>query len=381
MVRQELDGTYYVDARDPQGKRKRLWGITSEKEAYRQEAAIKIGAVRTTPKAEYRSIENAINYYLENVSKGKDSYRHEELYFDRLGEFAINEQGLVFLTDIELMHLQALQTRLKRSLCPTTVNRHFSTYGDFFNKCLDWKWITASPMARLKALPYVIKKRKVWQDWQQQKIIDSLRDVYGDICFLFARTSIRPISICRLRWEDVNLEVPQIAALSKKGNRGTPRITEHPITPDVVNFLVAHRHKERLKGFGKDSDFVFTTHHGGQINVNWVCLAVSRKIAELRCEDPSFDGLVFYSFRHTLVTRVTNLVGIYEASRIAGHSSVAITEKFYARPTDKRLIEALNVSTADQRLSRVSNGDVDAQNHLKLVGSWTANLDKKRERD
>jgi integrase len=286
--------------------------------------------------------------YYDLVSTTKDCVLDEKLWLARFIDYLCGQERLVYLDDIELIHLQGLQKKLNSIVANSSVNRHFKTYKHFFKTCIKWGYLKHSPAAYLDSLSEEYGKRIELTDEQVQAFIDSSPSEWvKDFVYFFARTGIRHIGISRLNWIDVDFEKGHITTMSKKG-RGKFVKSKIPMPLDVSKFLMDLRKKHQGKELGQDNDPVFLNNQNRRVRPNTIQQYMS--IAKKKLGFDKIENLVFYCCRKTLVTKIGNQSGLEIASKVAGHTNTGTTQKYYFRVYDNRLNDAVNnVDTAVNR--------------------------------
>lgn len=273
-------------------------------------------------------IEDAISSYFE--SRQKEINHLYSISFERFKDHLLNAKDtrLMYVDEIRRSHVIGLRERLLKKLGPSSVNLYIRIYKGFFNYCIDHEWIRSNPLLNIKPLAFSHKKKKLWQTWQQKMLIDCFEGWMAESLYFFCLTGIRPSSIFRLKWSDLNNAKGLITAISFKSRGGARVESTHYLSKEVIQFLVRKKQSDQSNGFGNDGDFIFHKN-GKQRSPLSFCQRSKEMIMKLQKDDPSFDGLTIYSFRHTFVSMIGDEHGISVASKAIGHKSVLTTEKFY----------------------------------------------------
>jgi integrase len=360
------------------GKRCRFLKPTKEEAmALDNEAKLRIVAGPSSI-AKQISLKDAIRRYYSTVSPNKDSHANEKHYFSILFEFLTSPdfagEEIFNVDEVKLFHLQALQTHLVRNkvhstcfkkereeaneqwsllqtpkrcaqhpdLCrgkpvsPSTVNRFFSTYLDFFNRCDDWELLSKNPVTRLQPMKESPAKKKVHPPETVQAVIDDLEsrdeDWAADALFCMNGTGARPSELKRLRWRDVDRKEGLITLRSKKGD-GEMKERQVPLSPSMMEFFNWKFEKARRRFVSKNEDQVFLSATGCSFNSKAFARAVARSTARLGIED-----FTAYCTRHGFVTKLRRMgVAIADIGDLAGHSNLNTTRNIYSHMDGEHL--------------------------------------------
>lgn len=293
-----------------------------------------------------------------SISKGLDRYRDvkgldqlkrgdsRKLCYERLEDHLLNDPScrLMYLDEIKRSHLLVLREKLlKIPLAPTSTNLYMRMYRAFFQYCVELEWLQVNPAANIRGLAISDKKRKLWTPEQQRVFIESFSGWMREMLYFFRYTGIRPTSITRLTWADLNVQSLTMRAVSFKSRGGAKVITEHHLIPELIDFLRDKHSRDSANGFGKQDHFIFHSN-GQQLSAMGFCQFAAQRIQSFRKIDESFNDLTIYAFRHSFVSEIGNKHGVSIASKVIGHKSVITTEKFYFKENDAVLINAVDQS-------------------------------------
>jgi integrase len=161
---------------------------------------------------------------------------------------------------------------------------------------------------------------------------------WKDAAIIMLDEGTRPGEVFVLRWEDVALGGDGVGFIKITDGKSKAARRTLPITPRVANLLEA-----RLEAQGRPSEgFVFPTKgKDGHLEVQ---TAKRQHLAALR--GSKLKPFVPYILRHTALTRLSVAArgDVFALAKIAGHSSIVITQK-YVKP------EAETIGAVFSRLS------------------------------
>lgn len=237
-------------------------------------------------------------------------------------------------------------------LSPSSVNRMFNTWKDFFNQCDQNGWLQKNPALYLKGLPETPKTKVVHSDETVQRLIDEAAKLgssgeerfkywndIGDALWFLAKTGARPCEVKRLSWSDIDFENAEIRFRSIKGKRSVNREKTRtlPMTDEIAGFMRNRYLTARSKLQIWDRDRVFSSAQGGDFNSK----AFARSVGTL-CERTKIKDFTAYCLRHGFVTRARRAgISIDTAGDIVGHSNRETTRKIYSHMTGDDLRPAM----------------------------------------
>jgi integrase len=184
------------------------------------------------------------------------------------------------------------------------------------------------------------QRDRVLTDAEIKLYLDNCRQPWKDAATLILGTGMRPGEVYRLRWEFVLLNgTGGLIQVSEGKSKAAKRLL--PMIPDVYAML-----KGRHEAQGKPADgWVFpsgakgghleqgtgkTQHSAAIAKVNAEALKANAKLEAageklLPLSLPAFEP---YVMRHTALTRMAPFCDAFTLARIAGHSSITITQRY-----------------------------------------------------
>jgi site-specific recombinase XerD len=341
-------GKFIVDYRIGETRSRPSFDTKAEAMTFKQELLLRMAQLPEIEKRrEEISIADAIRKYAEVVTihKSEVTQGQEKLYFTKLYDYLCDHEKVFLLRDVTILHLEHFQSKLRKQVSGSTVNRHFNTYKNFFNKCEQWELIERTPAKRITRMPEDPKERKLWTQAQMEGVIAELPQWAGDVLFFIAVSTVRPgKEVERICWGDVNFDLNVVRVKAYKG-RGELRERFIPMPPNLVEFLLE---KKKRSFRTKPTDFVFTNSIGNPVRG-----LVLAKLVKDACKTLCYEGLAPYGLRHTAFTDLAvNEANLEKIRMLGGHSAITTTQR-YLKMNVEQLRGAMDL-TKSRNLTRSS---------------------------
>lgn len=256
-----------------------------------------------------------------------------EIYKATLRHF-LTVTGDVQLSSITPFHFDNFKVARLNTVSPQTTNIELRALKAAFNTAFRWKKVSGNPFAGLK-LAEVVENTPIFFTREDfQKLIAVIREGWVREMVVFATlTGLRRGEITNLRWQDVDLSRKLLTIQSNptfRTKRGKKRIV--PLSEPALYILQSH--------FGKDvSEYVFTLN-GKKVLDDWLAKKLKNYVYECHFKD---TRLHFHSLRHSFASWLAaDGVSIHAISVLLGHSSVNITQQFYAHLSGEQLHKEVN---------------------------------------
>jgi integrase len=274
--------------------------------------------------------------FLAYLKNNVPSPRTVEFYKQAYQPLCFYGMGLndVYLSQISPALIEGWVQQRRKMVSATRVNASLRTLRRALRMAEEWKLIRKAP--KIKLLPgerqreFVIKEELLTKMLAHDDCTQFLRDA---LPFLID-TGLRISEACALTWEHVGLEPKSGATLGwvyvEKGKSKYAK-RHVPLTARARDIL------EKIKEKSK-SKYVFPAKNNtSQLSRHWA----SEQFRTLRDAMELPDDCVVHSARHTFCTRLGESgVGAFEIQRLAGHSSIVISQK-YVHPTPALLESAI----------------------------------------
>lgn len=279
----------------------------------------------------------ACREYMEMHTKKKATCDSEKHFFYLLDIF-LDEKGIEFLDEIKPKHLEGLQSWLMsdhsfyservlkhKAIKASSVNRYFSSYGAFFSWCEKNEMLLKNPCRLTDKLEIEKPNVALITDEEYAIFLNACPDWFKPIISFAYLTGMRPSSIEKLRWKDVDLERSRIVYTTSKGAKGKTVERSFPLLmPELIELLEQYRAGLIAKGLHLLSEsYIFTGMDGGPIDAERISKVANRIFKKLGMK------CTLYSLRHKLVTDLIKAgVGIEQAAQLVGHASIKTTQNY-----------------------------------------------------
>jgi len=221
----------------------------------------------------------------------------------------------------------------------TTLNIEQRTLKALLNKAVQWGYISVSPFARMKCVKPVELPPKYFTREELHHLLGLVEETWLRDAIIFAvSTGIRRGELVNLQWSDVDLSRRVIVIQNRQGFRvkgNKSRIV--PLSSLACEVL------SRLK---KQSNCSLVFSQGGkQLWPNWVTELFRWYVKKAGLWE---KGLHWHNLRSSFASwLVADGASIYAVSKLLGHSSVTLTQKYYARLSPETLHSTVDLIKLD----------------------------------
>jgi len=307
----------------------------------------------------------------------------------RIAETAMNDFietiGNIDFRSVTLAHGELYrQACLDRDKSNATVKKDLAAIKRLFTLAVNRKQIDENPLQHI-AVPKLQKKKiNIYTNAQCQRIrkaaqeytakLNPEKSVKWDLMITVAlATALRRSELVNCTWGDVDFDAQTIEVNSKQNTKDTwewlIKDAEHrtlPLTDEIVQMLVDH-HTMQPEGY--PYVFVPTARYDHIQNVlrpkgKWTLEDAQLKV--VNNFKRSFDKILlragvktgtFHEIRRTVISMwFVNGMSEYEVMRLAGHSDLATTHRFYLAVADGLVDRARVAVTKGLRQIMVQNG-------------------------
>lgn len=261
------------------------------------------------------------------------------LEYYEYGANRLNTSDLGNLRISEITGKHATQFAARHSnLAASTINCGLRTLRRALN--LAFEWGKLEKPVRIPLAKGERQRDRVLSDAEVKLYLETCRQPWKDAAMLILGTGMRPGEVYGLRWEFVLLNGSVgLIQVSQGKSKSARRLL--PMVPDVYRML-----KDRNEVQGKPAEgWVFPTNaRGGHLEqgtgktqhsaaiekVNAQTIKMNAKYEAAREKRlplplPAFEP---YVLRHTALTRMAPHCDAFTLARIAGHSSITITQRY-----------------------------------------------------
>lgn len=249
--------------------------------------------------------------YLERVALKKKSPR-EDVRFLGPDSASVRAWGTRPINEIGREDIERLHTALKKT--PTGANRAKASWSACFTAARKAGHIPVNPALGISKFTESPPRARVLTDAEMGRLRRSLaaEDPFNRMAFaLLILTGARVSEVLRAKWEDFDLRAGTWRIPSPKS--GYPQMV--PLPAGIVEMLTDLPHV---------GDYVIPsqskTRPRFDLQGAWSRVRDSAKL----------KGVWLHDLRRTYGLAVTQLAGLYTASKLLRHSSVSVTERSYA---------------------------------------------------
>jgi integrase len=227
-----------------------------------------------------------------------------------------------------------VQTR-KDDVAPATINRELATLRRLLYLALEWEVIKGVP--RIKKLKGERNREFVLSHELEREYLAAAPEPLRDVALLILDTGLRVGEALALEWRDIHLDPAhggRFGYLHVRDGKSKNARRNVSLTARVKDMLAERSSAARSTGI--ESQFVFP----GRSENAFVVTSLCHQHATLRSDLNMPADFVIHSLRHTMLTRLGEAgADAFTLMRIAGHSSVTVSEK-YVHPTPEGLERA-----------------------------------------
>lgn len=240
-----------------------------------------------------------------------------------------------YLDQITTKTVELILTQWRKTVSQSTLKSYLAYIKLEFNAFVRWKYIKINPAAAIKLPAYQEIKPFCITIEELHKVMKHIKNplIRSVILFLYY-TGLRANEALRACWLDVDLDNETILIGTKNNRTKNRKSRLLPLSKTALEVL---RHLKELN-LNQEKDFIFCKSGGFPFSVSYVS-----KTFKKACRAEKLPGEIhLHSLRHSFCSNlVRSNVPIFTVSKLAGHSSVQVTEKFYAHLDLKALREGI----------------------------------------
>lgn len=260
----------------------------------------------------------------------KHAAKPATLRYYKTGAASLKESNLagLRLSEITDQHAQQYAARLSH-LSPSTINCGLRTLRRAIYLAAEWGTIDRRPKITLAKGER--QRDRVLQDAEISIYLAACEQPWRDCALLMLGTAMRPGEVFALRWERVVLsDAGGMLQIAEGKSKAAKRVL--PLVAPVFHML-----QSRWVSNGRpEAGWVFPAHSpsghvesGSGKNYHLRALAAIEKRAREQKVKTPVKPFPPYTMRHTALTRLAEAgCDAFTLARIAGHSSIAITQRY-----------------------------------------------------
>jgi integrase len=336
--------TWYVDLRDPSGKRIRK-AVGSKKDAEKIEAVIKADILR----GEYRFKRNSkkkfsdfAKEYMKYSKANKRSWQRDQTSINALDRYF----GQMLLSKINAGDIEKYKIERKDKVSPASLNRELACLSAVFREAKKAKIVDANPVREVKKFRERKLQLHILDGGEAQRLVDAADGHLKPIIIVALGTAMRRGEIFNLKWSDIDFGSGYITITESKSNR----MRKVPLNSVV---------RRTLLGIRKESPWVFFNRRTGKP------LTTIRKSFLSALDDAKIDASFrFHDLRHTSGTwMLKGGADLISVSQVMGHASIEMTARYLHSTSEdrKNAVDILGSNLADRGQEKAINWPYDQE--------------------
>jgi integrase len=254
-------------------------------------------------------------------NKSPKTLGREQLAFNQI----IRTLGDLELSVISPAKIEEYKATRLKEVAPTTVNIEIRVLNTALNQAAELGWLKNAPEARFKQIRIPDAEPPDWLNHEQiVKLLATDDDEFRCFLIFLLHTGCRRNEALGVMWNDVDLKRRQIMISGQVGKMGRRRVV--PLNDTLCELLSSWPRLE--------TEQLFPNYGPNQVSMKFRRWA---RIIGLP------KGISLHSLRATFACHLIEKgVDIYTVSKLLGHSSVRVTEKYYLALSPVHVQEAVN---------------------------------------
>jgi len=290
-----------------------------------------------------------LKQYEEYAMTNWRDYNRQKYFLSAFGKHF----GDTPLSQITSWNIEKWKSDLRKTLKPTSVNRHMTVLKHMFKKAVEWGLVKTNPTVGIKRFPEADPRTRFLTEDELERLLAACKEQKRQpwllpLVTVAVHTGMRQGELLGLRWSNVDLNRGLITLQQDK----TLKIKSIPINEaarEALIWLDKHRY----------GDHVFMYHWQkpiGKANVQESIYKV--------CSKAGIDDFTFHGIRHTFGSHLVMAgVDLATVSKLMGHTKINMTMR-YAHLAPKHEAEA--VAKLNARLAQ--NRNTSETQKQKVIG-------------
>jgi integrase len=271
---------------------------------------------------ERRTLEIAVEAWLASLKTRKS--RSWKTYTFRMTAI-LRALGKMPIEQIRQAHVMALRDEMALSRSPRTVNAAIMTLSSAFGEFIKRQWVDKNPCIGVGSVASP-QQTFNWLKTSDEigRLIAACPAGLSELVAMLFGTGMRIDELLHLQWADVDLDPSKRLLTVHRGRQGpakSGRVRHVPILDSVLPVL-------RRMALQRGGAVLLFPNRWGRVRTSKGVLDAFRAALARAGLDPT---LRVHDARHTFASHwVANGGDLWRLSKVLGHSSVTITERFYA---------------------------------------------------
>ena len=227
------------------------------------------------------------------------------------------------LRDISPIDIENFLYERTRKCGPCTFNSDLMFLKSFFNRCVEWEYISSNPAARIKQKKRPPGRLRYLSENELRRLMQELEKepLHWRALFLTAlHTGMRKGEVINLKWGDVDFAATRIIVQNSKNNE--KRII--PMTSTLKNILQElYNLQQKTTGCVSPVDYVFVNPENGR-RITAPGSRFRKLLKRARIKD-----FRFHDMRHNFASYLAmNNVDIRTIQELLGHKDIKMTIRY-----------------------------------------------------
>jgi integrase len=349
MIRKKKNknGTTKYEAKVKRNGRTLSRRFDSEREASHWVNEVRYKRDNNLPLSAPVSIQVMFDKYLEYA---KNRGRAGSTLKDYRGHF--KNHLLPFYRQIEMKtvtveeHEELVRLLVKKGLSAATCNRIRSLMSVIYSTAIKKRFFCGAfkenPFVYIEKLPELRKKIAFWDNESINQFLESNRDSHYYPFWLFLlNTGLRIGEACALHWEQVDLAAG-IVSIDRTWSGHENKIVNRTKSRKIRHVGLNKDAVYALSRMVKDREYIFSNPDGTPLLSDHV----RKNLLPKACKEAGVKKINPHGFRHTYASQYMMGGGnIWDLSKILGHSTVQLTELYYAHFSREHVLKRARVIT------------------------------------
>jgi integrase len=215
--------------------------------------------------------------------------------------------GKFYLDEITPMHIEEYRSLRLKEIRPITTNRELALLKGMFKKAIDYGYVMANPVKKVKMIPEgdCARERILTQE-EEERLIAVAAPHFKPFLVIALKSGMRRGEILKLSWPQVDFRNRMVHVVKTKRNKN--RVV--PMNNAMYKTL------QELRAEANGSERVYQSKHVKNV------FETARKKAGL-------SGLRLHDLRHTFATRlIQSGVDVFTVQKLLGHSTITMTMRY-----------------------------------------------------
>ncbi len=346
-----IDGKWHVDFRF-RGKRHRQFGGYTKEQARNTLAKLRSELLDVArgfkkPPVEEVMFADFADEFLELYCKpNKRSWQQDKLTLEGLKAFfkgkTLQSIGPALVERYKAERKVELSKSSGNTVSPATVNRALALMKTLFSKAVEWGRLETNPAARVKKLKEPPGRERILTADETRRLLEAASPELRPVIITALGTGMRKGEILALKWTDLDLVRGLITvAISKSG-----KARRIPMSGAVA---------AALGSVPRRGEYVFwnleTKTRIKDVKTAFLAACRRARKSPEDKKDPGITGVRFHDLRHTALTwMLQSGADIVSVSKIAGHASIIMTQRYCHESAEKQRLAVEHVGgILDQR--------------------------------